>query len=113
MLRYLIVLGTALAVLPSYLIGQQSEIDSLNTLLKNAKDDTTRAQVYIELTELYARTNLDTVIPLCEKVIAISDAGLENDDPAVQLAFHRVKVSAYNNIGYVYSMKEEVLTALE
>jgi serine phosphatase RsbU (regulator of sigma subunit)/Tfp pilus assembly protein PilF len=93
--------------------AQNSELDSLNNILKGKIHDTTRAQTLMQLTEIYAATNLDTVIPLCEKALAIAEIGLASEDPKVQRAFRMVKVQAYTNTGYVYSMKDEVVQALD
>jgi serine phosphatase RsbU (regulator of sigma subunit)/Flp pilus assembly protein TadD len=94
-------------------IAQQEKIDSLNAALKTAKHDTSLARIYVMLTEYYAVSDLDTVIPMCEKAIAIAEKGMPGANEKELEAYREIEVTANNNIGYVYSVKGEVVKALE
>ena len=58
------------------LTALNQKIDSLQKVLQKAKHDTTRASVYLTLSEELYLSDIDTVLPLCFKAIQIADAGL-------------------------------------
>jgi tetratricopeptide (TPR) repeat protein len=93
--------------------AQQSKIDSLNAVLKNAKDDTTKVIAYINETEILCLSNPDTVIPICNKVISIADKNIQNAKGRTRYTFLLYKAAAISNSGYVYYGKGQVDKAID
>ena len=105
-------LSCNLFLLSCLCVAQVSKVDSLTTLLKTAKHDTTIANVYVELSEELYLSNSDTVIPLCLKSISLADKNLPNANEKVKKSFQASKANALNNIGFVYKNKGDISNAL-
>lgn len=91
-----------------------SKIDSLSHLIKENEHDTLKVKALIALSEILYISDLDTVINLSEEVILICNANLENDLIASERrSFLMAKSAAYNNIGFIYDDKGDVIKALE
>ena len=91
----------------------KEKVDSLQKLLLKAKHDTTRAALYVALSEELYLSDIDTVLPLCFKAIAIADAGFDLANSSEKKSFLLTKASALNNIGYVYKQQGDIPKALE
>lgn len=59
----------------------QRAIDSLTSLIREAKHDTSLAAAYVELSNILYVSNLDTVIPLCTKAKEIAERNLASGLP--------------------------------
>jgi len=101
---------------PIVLFGQdfskkvQDEIDSLNEIIsKNNVADTALANIYLGLSGLLYVQNIDTMIPLCNKVIDIAENSLaKNPDSQEKIAMLNYYSGALNNIAYVYKSKGDI-----
>ncbi len=93
--------------------AQNRKIDSLQTALKTAISDTARASIYIALTEEWAVSKIDTVIPLCKKALQIIEIDFDKADKAEKKSFLKTKAQALNNIGYINLEKGSVTEALD
>ena len=94
---------------------QQHQIDSLNEVIANPNShDTSLAGAYISLSEILAVSNLDTVIPLCEKTKKIAEGAL-NDNPPAQIKKSLLKslTAAFSGFGYIYEIKGDLPKALD
>jgi tetratricopeptide (TPR) repeat protein len=104
--KYLIICIQALCfILYTGAYSQTEAIDSLNTALKNARHDTTRAALYVGLSERMYVINPDTVIPLSNKVLAICEKNLAGSSGQEKKSFLTARAAALNNIGYVHMNK--------
>ena len=90
-----------------------TKIDSLQSVLKTAKYDTTKAALYVAFSEELYLSNIDTVLPLCFKAIQIADAAIGNANDLEKQSFLKTKANAINNIGYVYKQQGDITKALE
>ncbi len=88
-------------------------IDSLQNALLNAKSDTSRAAIYVSLSEALYLSHVDTVLPLCFKAIGIADASIYKANSAEKNSLLTSKANALNNIGYVYKKQGNITKALE
>tara|TARA_B110000091_G_C13425197_1_gene313706 strand:+ start:232 stop:510 length:279 start_codon:yes stop_codon:yes gene_type:complete len=62
---------------------EQHQIDSLNKVIANPNSpDTSLAGSYVALSEILYISNIDTVIPLCEKVKIIAEKALKANPTA-------------------------------
>jgi tetratricopeptide (TPR) repeat protein len=93
--------------------AQQSKLDSLEKVAKNAKDDTTRVIAYINQTEILCLSNPDTVIPICNNVISIVDRNLPNANGRTRYTFLLYKAAAISNSGYIYYGKGQIDKSIE
>lgn len=93
--------------------AQNRELDSLNRILQTAKNDTTRAAIYVALTEHFASYNLDTLKPLCLKAIEIIEKHASTENIKEKKSYINTKASALNNLAYYYQYKGDVTKALE
>ncbi|MGZ3933238.1 MAG: tetratricopeptide repeat protein, partial [Bacteroidia bacterium] len=93
--------------------AQDEFVDSLTRLSKTAVHDTTLAKIYLQLTELLYLSQPDTVIPLCEKAIALCDLRLEKANAAEKQSFLITKSGSLNNIGYINQNMGKIAAALE
>ncbi len=84
-------------------VEQQKYIDSLTNIYNSSKQDTTKIQAQILLSEIYYRTYPDTLISICENAIAFIDKKLQNTkiDPQSKSIFIISKASAYANMATV------------
>lgn len=95
------------------LTALNQKVDSLQKVLQKAKHDTTRAFVYLTLSEELYLSDIDTVLPLCFKAIQIADAGLNKANASEKQSFLISKAGAMNNIGYVYKQQGDIAKALD
>ncbi|MFL2570483.1 MAG: tetratricopeptide repeat protein [Parvicellaceae bacterium] len=101
---------------PVVLFGQvfldkvQREIDSLNVFIADESTaDTTLAESYLGLSGLLYVQNIDTMIPLCNKVIEIAEKKLAtNPDKFEEIAMLNHYSGALNNIAFVYMSKGHI-----
>lgn len=96
--------------IPCYSLAQtfspeeQHELDSLSTIIGNHNShDTTLAAAYLHLSGILYISNIDTMIPLCEKAKFIAENALDsNPSTPVKNSLLRSLAGALNNIGYIY-----------
>jgi PAS domain S-box-containing protein len=92
---------------------QLKKIDSLQSIITDSKSDTARVSAYVALSEELYLSNIDTVLPLCFKAIAIIDGGINTIDKDERRSLLFNKAKAFNNIGYVYKTQGNLAKALE
>jgi serine phosphatase RsbU (regulator of sigma subunit) len=98
----------------STITAQYKEIDSLKTLVSKNINDTTKAQAYYELTEIYGDFDLDTMLIFCIKSIELADKNLANEiGNKEKKSFLKTKASAINNVGFYYRQKGAIAIALD
>jgi serine phosphatase RsbU (regulator of sigma subunit)/Tfp pilus assembly protein PilF len=85
-------------------------IDSLNTELKKAKHDTTKALIYLKLSEV---CSLNEIIAFSNSAITICNKNLKNDLRKESNSYLSIKARALSNIGFFYSENEKFETALK
>lgn len=90
-------------------------IAELKAIINNPNEhDTAIIEAYLDIGSTYARTELDSVIPYCEKALALIEPALKkHNDPVVVETFLDKKSSALNNIGFVYYYKGDYNKAIE
>lgn len=93
--------------------AKQDPVDSLNRIVRTAKHDTSIARAYVGLTEFLFVTNPDTVIPVCQKALAIIDKNLPGANKAERRSYLYTKAAALNNIAAVYNIKGKIEKALD
>jgi serine phosphatase RsbU (regulator of sigma subunit)/Tfp pilus assembly protein PilF len=103
-----IILIQILVVFSCSFFGQN--IDSLNTELKKAKHDTTKAFIYLKLSEV---CSLNEIIAFSNSAIAICNNNLKNDLQKESNSYLSYKARALGNIGFFYSENEKFETALK
>jgi serine phosphatase RsbU (regulator of sigma subunit)/Tfp pilus assembly protein PilF len=83
---------------------EQHEIDSLNNVINNPNShDTAIAGSYLHLSGILYVSNMDTMIPLCNKIITIANKHLAtNPSEKVERHFKASLSGAYNNIGFIH-----------
>lgn len=91
----------------------ETEIDSLNALIHEEQADTTRLIALNELAYRYFRTNTDTVLPICERIVKEANDLLLSATPAEAKVYSQQKSSAQSNIGYVYYQRGQFPQAIE
>ncbi len=98
----------------AYSPEEQNTIDSLNRVINDpSSHDTTKALMYLHLSGILYVANMDTMIPLCNKIIYLADDNLLKNPPDnIKNTFLRVLSGAYNNIGFVYWSKGNIEKAL-
>jgi serine phosphatase RsbU (regulator of sigma subunit) len=92
----------------------QHQIDSLNQVIANSNSpDTSLSGAYVALSEILYVSNIDTIIPLCEKAKIIAEKALKGN-PSAQTKKSLLKnlAAALNNIGYVYNSHGDIAKAL-
>jgi|GEM_PF-6903403 len=94
--------GQAFTQAPRLDPDQQALVDSLNQLTGEDQDDTIRVEALGYLTQVYARIQLDTVIPICEQGLAIVEQALPNADPMSKRVLLESKSALLSNTGMVY-----------
>lgn len=85
-------------------------IDSLNTELKKAKHDTTKALIYLKLSEGCA---LNEILDLSNSAISICNKNLKNNLQKNSNIYLSYKARALSNIGFFYSENEKFEQALK
>jgi PAS domain S-box-containing protein len=91
----------------------RKKIDSLENILKTSTTDTTLAIAYVALSEELYLSDIDTVMPLCQKAIDIIDKSIPTANSAEKKKLLDTKSSALNNIGYTYKVLGNNTKALE
>lgn len=72
------------------------------------------ASAYYKLSDLYAISKIDTIIPLCEKAKIIAENNLKsNPSKTIKKSLLTTLAGALNNIGGVYSSQGDVPKALD
>jgi len=102
------------SVAQTFTTEEREEIDSVNSIINNpSSHDTSVAGAYLHLSGILYVSNMDTMIPLCNKIIAIADNRLlKNPSEKIENALRAVLSGAYNNIGFVYWSKGNIKKAL-
>jgi len=106
-------------ILPCVLFGQITKeqklnIDSLNLVIKNAKSDTAVAKAYLGLTEILYLSNTDTIPPLSEKALSITNKVLSlNLSEREMKSYYRIRAQAFNNLGVYHANFGELKLGLE
>jgi signal transduction histidine kinase len=95
------------------LFPQQKQIDSINAVIKTAKNDTTVARAYLNLIKLIYAANPDTMIPTCNKVITIVDKNIGSATALEKHSYLMSKAAALSNIGVVYYQKGDIDKSLK
>ncbi len=108
-----LVLFITLLISGSGLNAQMRMLDSLIMDFNSAKHDTTRANVYVQFSEILYLSKPDTVIPLCEKAMALCDKNIPKANGIEKRTFLLIKSSALNNIGYIFQNHGEIKQALD
>jgi len=107
--RFLIILF----FLSLQLKAQQREIDSLFRVIKENTSDTSVASAYVMLTEYIGYTYPDTVIPLCEKALAITNKHTTYKSKEEKRSFLRSRANALNNMGLIFMNQGDISKALD
>ena len=102
---------------PFLLSAQNTEIDSLKLLLKNGIHDTTRVNLLLEIADYYYYYNVDSIFPICENVIRITEKNLSelptNNNQLLNLFYLKNQSVALNDIGGIYSLQGKYSKSLE
>ncbi|AUC14556.1 hypothetical protein BTO06_05075 [Tenacibaculum sp. SZ-18] len=86
-------------------VAQDKKLDSLIRIsINNTIEDSTRLQAKLDLANYILKRNLDTILPLSKEVIRKAEVALSQGKSAK--IFKKIKVRAFNNIGYYFSKKE-------
>lgn len=93
--------------------AQQNPVDSLNTVLRQSKHDTTTARAYVALTEYLYIPKPDTVIPLCQKALDIVAKDLPKANSQEKRSLLFTKAAAVNNIAFIYNIRGEMQKAID
>lgn len=109
LIKSIFLLLVVLAI-PCYSLAQtfspeeQHELDSLKAIISNHNShDTTLAAAYLNLSGILYISNIDTMIPLCEKAKFIAENALAtNPSTPVKNSLLRSLAGAISNIGYIY-----------
>ncbi|PCH67166.1 MAG: hypothetical protein COC01_06460 [Bacteroidetes bacterium] len=98
-----------LVISHSHIFAQtDSTVVNLRYRIENAKHDTTKAKLLVELTDHIYLYNPDTVIPLCEKAIDLIDESLPHANPQEEISFLYTKAGALNNIGVIHQQQGDI-----
>ena len=94
---------------------QQRRLDSLYNEVTTSKFDTSIASSLVAMSEIMFISNIDTLIPLCNKAVKICKKNLKNKDISrkEKESFKQTLAGAYNNIGYVYGNYGDMHKQLE
>ena len=77
------------------------KLDSLNLVLKEAKQDSTVASTYLELSDILYVSNIDTLEYFNTKALSISKKNLAlNISEEEEKRFLEISSTAINNLGY-------------
>ena len=115
------ILFAVLLGFPIFIFGQdfseedQNEIDRYNAIIMNPNSpDTAIANSYLELSSLLYVSNIDTMIPLCNKVIEIVSPRLaEGTEEMERIELLNLHSGALNNIAVVYMTYGEIDKCLD
>jgi len=86
----------------NYSFAQQSKIDSLQNLLKTAKQDTTKAKLLNSLSSELRRSNPDTAMCYAKKALKLSE----------NLKFKKGITKSFYNIGVIYYYQDNYTQAV-
>ena len=93
---------------------EHSYADSLIQVYSTSKQDTIKIEALLKLSEVYYRTNPDTLIALCEKALKFIDKELKSKPtPREKEIFLVNKGSAYANMAVVQEDKGNLKKSLE
>ncbi|MBW8060808.1 MAG: tetratricopeptide repeat protein, partial [Solirubrobacterales bacterium] len=92
---------------------QNPVLDSLKNAFDNAKHDTIRVQLYLELSEATYLASPEKSTEYDKKALALAEKNIPRSKGAVLLAFKKAKADALNNIGYIYNLQGNPDKALE
>ncbi len=106
----LLFLFFSLITLQNY--SQDDEYKTLLNKLNSSKNDTTKCNLLISVSEYLYNLNPDTVIPICEQVIKIIDQNISKANNKERYSFLKSKASALNNIGIIYGDKGDLNKAI-
>ncbi len=116
-MRYLVYIFLFLPIVGSsqFSENQQQQIDSLNGIINTpTSHDTSLARAYVDLSDILAAANLDTIIPLCQKAKFIAESALSNNTSDLFVKPLKLSLAdALSNMGYVYSSRGDNQMALE
>ena len=87
--------------------------DSLRLAFKNAKHDTTKVQILVELTQILAETYPDTIVPLSNQIVSIVEKNPAPANSKIKCYLKIFEAIAYGNIGYSYSKKGNIPATLD
>lgn len=105
-------LAAACLLLPQRSFSQPTKKDSLSSLIKKAKHDTTRAALYLALAST-DDLQPDSMIVLCKKAIGMIDRNLDKAGKQRQYSLLSTRADALNRIGDAYDMLERSKDAFE
>ncbi|MCB0408778.1 MAG: tetratricopeptide repeat protein [Flavobacteriales bacterium] len=102
-------------VAQNFSLEEQHQIDSLNDIIANPNShDTSLACAYVGLSDILYISNIDTVLPLCEKSKAIAEKSVKkNVSEKVKRSLLKSLANSLNNIGYVYHCKAQNQEAID
>jgi serine phosphatase RsbU (regulator of sigma subunit)/tetratricopeptide (TPR) repeat protein len=89
-------------------------IDSLNNTINSQNPhDTALADAYVELAEALYMSNIDTMIPLCNKSIVIAEKSLKNKtSPKVKTSLKKILARSLHDIAYIHKQRGAIPEAL-
>jgi tetratricopeptide (TPR) repeat protein len=88
--------------------AQEKTVDMLVNELKNTNNDTLRIKVLSQLSEL---CEIEDIKKYCEEIITLSEKELINSNETSNRFYAHYISSAYNNIGFFYSEKNDLAQA--
>jgi len=114
-LLYLLSGFSQLICAQNYSAEETSEIDSLNSIIANSKSaDTSKALAFVAMSEILYVSNLDTMIPLCNRALEVVDLAMKKKPSGiVKTTLLDARASALNNIAYTYNEIGQSDTALQ
>ena len=94
---------------------QQKQVDSLFHEVNSSRYDTTIAASLLAISEIMYVNYVDTLIPLCNKVVEICEKNLNKKNLTKKEieSFKKSLSGAYNNIGYVHGNYGDINKQLE
>ena len=101
-----------LIILSRFYFSQSNIIQIFKIDFKNAKHDTTRCNLLVNLAENLYDSKPDTVVPLSDQTITLVDRNLLKANSKTRFAFLKAKASALNNIGIINSDNGNLNTAI-
>jgi serine phosphatase RsbU (regulator of sigma subunit) len=93
-------------------LGQNRIIDSLKLVLKNAKHDTTRCEVYVSLGRQYYLEEPDSALVFWQKAQFLAEKNLPSVG-SLRMCYLKILGSALGNIGIIYKAQGNISKALE
>ncbi len=93
--------------------AQNPQADSIYSVLKKAKHDTTIAACWVNLVEAVYGSTPDSVVPFSERALAIADRNIPNAKGRELWSYRQTKAAAYSNIGVMDQHKGNIPLAIE